>query len=116
MALPDSDVIDRILQSLIAVLAGLNIPFLCTKTHELGEEVVASYSRTFLIGRPDASIRSLCVQYTYTTNPQAFPSGSEPAVSSAVWPHLGQAIVGTVTMFFQPEMWYERYLVVTAIR
>jgi ERCC4-type nuclease len=34
---------NRILQSLIAVLAGLNIPFLCTETHELGEEVVASY-------------------------------------------------------------------------
>ncbi|MFZ0868558.1 MAG: ERCC4 domain-containing protein [Candidatus Sulfotelmatobacter sp.] len=31
------------LQSLIAVLAGLNVPFLCTETHELGEEVVASY-------------------------------------------------------------------------
>jgi ERCC4-type nuclease len=34
---------NRILQSLIAVLAGLNIPFLCTETHELGEEIVASY-------------------------------------------------------------------------
>jgi len=34
---------NRILQSLIAVLAGLNIPFLCTQSHELGEEVVASY-------------------------------------------------------------------------
>ncbi|MGA7929169.1 MAG: ERCC4 domain-containing protein [Candidatus Sulfotelmatobacter sp.] len=34
---------NRILQSLIAVLAGLNIPVLCTETHELGEEVVASY-------------------------------------------------------------------------
>src|SRR5437879_4685211 len=34
---------NRILQSLIAVLAGLNIPLLCTETHELGEEVVASY-------------------------------------------------------------------------
>lgn len=34
---------NRILQSLIAVLAGLNVPFLCTETHELGEEVVASY-------------------------------------------------------------------------
>ena len=31
------------LQSLIALLAGLNVPFLCTETHELGEEVVASY-------------------------------------------------------------------------
>jgi hypothetical protein len=34
---------NRILQSLIAVVAGLNIPVLCTETHELGEEVVASY-------------------------------------------------------------------------
>ena len=34
---------NRILQSLIAGLAGMNIPFLCTETHELGEEVVASY-------------------------------------------------------------------------
>jgi ERCC4-type nuclease len=31
------------LQSLIAVFAGLNVPFVCTETHELGEEVVASY-------------------------------------------------------------------------
>ena len=32
-----------IAQSLIAVLAGLQVPFLCTETHELGEELVASY-------------------------------------------------------------------------
>ena len=25
------------------VLAGLQVPFLCTETHELGEEMVASY-------------------------------------------------------------------------
>jgi hypothetical protein len=29
--------------SLIAILAGLGIPFLCSETHELGEELVASY-------------------------------------------------------------------------
>jgi ERCC4-type nuclease len=34
---------NRITQSLIAVLAGLGIPFLCSETHELAEEVVASY-------------------------------------------------------------------------
>jgi DNA excision repair protein ERCC-4 len=34
---------NRLTQSLIAVLAGLQIPFLCTETHELGEEMVASY-------------------------------------------------------------------------
>jgi hypothetical protein len=34
---------NRIFQSLIALLAGFNIPFLCTETHELGEESVASY-------------------------------------------------------------------------
>jgi ERCC4-type nuclease len=34
---------NRITQSLIAVLAGLRIPFLCSETHELGEEIVASY-------------------------------------------------------------------------
>jgi hypothetical protein len=34
---------NRLTQSLIAVLAGLQIPFLCTETHELGEELVASY-------------------------------------------------------------------------
>ncbi len=33
---------NRIAQSLIAVLAGLQVPFLCTETHELGEELVAS--------------------------------------------------------------------------
>lgn len=34
---------NRIMQSLIAVLAGTDVPFLCAETHELGEEVVASY-------------------------------------------------------------------------
>jgi len=34
---------NRITQSLIAVLAGLRVPFLYTETHELGEELVASY-------------------------------------------------------------------------
>jgi len=40
---------NRITQSLIAVLAGLRVPFICTETHELGEEVVASFLyQTFL--------------------------------------------------------------------
>jgi ERCC4-type nuclease len=34
---------NRILQSLIAMLSGMGVPFVCTETHELGEEVVASY-------------------------------------------------------------------------
>ncbi len=34
---------NRIFQSLIALLAGLNVPFLCTENHHLGEEAVASY-------------------------------------------------------------------------
>jgi len=34
---------NRLTQSLVAALAGLQIPFLCTETHEPGEEVVASY-------------------------------------------------------------------------
>jgi ERCC4-type nuclease len=34
---------NRITQSLIAMLAGLKVPFLCSETHELGEELVASY-------------------------------------------------------------------------
>ena len=34
---------NRITQSLIAILAGLQVPFLCSETHELGEEIVASY-------------------------------------------------------------------------
>jgi ERCC4-type nuclease len=34
---------NRLTQSLIAILAGLQIPFLCSETHELGEEIVASY-------------------------------------------------------------------------
>lgn len=34
---------NRITQSLIAVLAGLQVPFLCSESHELGEELVASY-------------------------------------------------------------------------
>ncbi|HUA14373.1 MAG TPA: ERCC4 domain-containing protein [Verrucomicrobiae bacterium] len=40
---------NRITQSLLAVLTGLRLPFLCTETHELGEELVASYLyQTFL--------------------------------------------------------------------
>ena len=40
---------NRIAQSLLAVLTGLRLPFICTDTHELGEEVVASYLyQTFL--------------------------------------------------------------------
>jgi hypothetical protein len=34
---------NRIVQTLIAVLAGWGISFVCTETHELGEEIVASY-------------------------------------------------------------------------
>ena len=34
---------NRITQSLIAVLAGLRVQFLCAETHELGEELIASY-------------------------------------------------------------------------
>jgi ERCC4-type nuclease len=40
---------NRITQSLVAILAGLRVPFICTETHELGEEIVASYLyQTFL--------------------------------------------------------------------
>jgi ERCC4-type nuclease len=40
---------NQITQSLIAVLAGFRVPFVCTETHELGEEIVASYLyQTFL--------------------------------------------------------------------
>jgi DNA excision repair protein ERCC-4 len=34
---------NRVMQFLIAVLAGLQVPFVCSETHELGEELVASY-------------------------------------------------------------------------
>jgi ERCC4-type nuclease len=34
---------NRITQSLIAALAGLGVPFVCSETHELGAEVTASY-------------------------------------------------------------------------
>jgi len=34
---------NQVTQSLIAALAGLQVPFLCVETHELGEEIVASY-------------------------------------------------------------------------
>ena len=34
---------NRVTQSLIAALAGPQVPFLCSETHELGEELVASY-------------------------------------------------------------------------
>jgi len=34
---------NKITHSLVAALAGLGVPFLCVETHELGEEIVASY-------------------------------------------------------------------------
>jgi ERCC4-type nuclease len=34
---------NQITQSLIAALAGLRVPFICTETHEMGEEILASY-------------------------------------------------------------------------
>jgi len=34
---------NTITQSLVAALAGWQVPFLCVDTHELGEEIVASY-------------------------------------------------------------------------
>jgi ERCC4-type nuclease len=34
---------NRLIQSLIALLAGLQVPFICADTHELGEVMVASY-------------------------------------------------------------------------
>ena len=34
---------NRTTQFLIAVLAGLQVPFICSETHELGEELVGSY-------------------------------------------------------------------------
>jgi hypothetical protein len=33
---------NQITQSLIAVLVGLRVPFACTETHEMGEEILAS--------------------------------------------------------------------------
>jgi ERCC4-type nuclease len=34
---------NRATQFLVAVLAGLQVPFICSETHELGEELIASY-------------------------------------------------------------------------
>ena len=34
---------NRIMQALIATVAGWGIPFVCTETHELGEEIAASF-------------------------------------------------------------------------
>ena len=34
---------NRTIQFLVALLAGLQVPFLCSETHELGEELVGSY-------------------------------------------------------------------------
>ena len=40
---------NQVTQSLVAVLAGLRVPFVCTETHDLAEEIVASYLyQTFL--------------------------------------------------------------------
>ena len=38
-----------VIQSLMATFVGLGVPFLCTESHELGEELVASFLyQTFL--------------------------------------------------------------------
>jgi ERCC4-type nuclease len=34
---------NRIVQFLVAALAGLQVPFICSETHEMGEEIVGSY-------------------------------------------------------------------------
>jgi ERCC4-type nuclease len=34
---------NRTMQFLVATLAGLQVPFVCSETHELGEELVGSY-------------------------------------------------------------------------
>src|SRR5207253_3065270 len=34
---------NHVMQALIALLAGWGVPFVCTETHELGEETMASY-------------------------------------------------------------------------
>ncbi len=34
---------NRVTQFLVATLVGLHVPFVCSETHELGEELVASY-------------------------------------------------------------------------
>jgi len=34
---------NQVMQALIAALAGWGVPFVCTETHELGEETIASY-------------------------------------------------------------------------
>lgn len=34
---------NRVTQFLVAALAGLHVPFVCSETHELGEELVGSY-------------------------------------------------------------------------
>jgi ERCC4-type nuclease len=34
---------NRVMQFLVATLAGLQVPFVCSETHELGEELVGSY-------------------------------------------------------------------------
>jgi hypothetical protein len=34
---------NRTTQFLVALLAGLQVPFVCSETHELGEELVGSY-------------------------------------------------------------------------
>lgn len=34
---------NRIMQALIAILAGWGIPFVCTETQDLGEEIIGSY-------------------------------------------------------------------------
>ena len=53
---------NRITQSLLAVLTGLRMPFICTDTHELGEEIVASFLyQTFLYDWLDRNGHDRCL-------------------------------------------------------
>lgn len=59
---------NRIFQSLIALLAGLNVPFLCTETHEMGEELASYlYRFTFIIGSKPTTMVDSCRTSTFRT-------------------------------------------------
>ena len=47
---------NRTMQFLVATLAGLRVPFICSETHELGEELVGSYLyQVHLYHRPESN-------------------------------------------------------------
>ncbi len=86
---------NKVTQSLIAALAGLGVPFLCVETHELGEEIVASYLYQVFLYMGAICWTTTCDMIErgkYGAASSPLPSRSTPLKTS---PHLGARLRAT---------------------